>query len=237
TSTGRPWSWPTTGARAAGPTATWSGCPRKWPPRSSSAPSGSPSCPPPNPPPPRPPTAPTAPGPTPGAASSPGAPATGPARPTPQPLPHPATYGADCPWAYLRGVFLARGSVNRPGRPYHLELVCDSPAVHALVGQLLEECGLHAGSGRRRGSLLHYLKGADDVVAFLQVIGASRAVLELENSRALKGMRNRVNRIVNAETANLDKVVAASLRQIEAIHRLQARGQLSQLSPVQQALA
>jgi len=157
--------------------------------------------------------------------------------PPTQPLPHPATFGADCPWAYLRGVFLARGSVNRPGRPYHLELVCDSPAVHALVGQLLEECGLHAGSGRRRGSLLHYLKGADDVVAFLQVIGASRAVLELENSRALKGMRNRVNRIVNAETANLDKVVAASLRQIEAIHRLQARGQLSQLSPVQQALA
>lgn len=152
-------------------------------------------------------------------------------------LPDPATYGAGCPWAYLRGVFLARGSVNRPGRPYHLELVCESPAVHDLVGRLLDQVGLHAGSGRRRGSLLHYLKGADDVVAFLQEIGASRAVLELENSRALKGMRNQVNRMVNAETANLDKVVTASLRQIEAIHRLQVTGQLMRLSPAQQAVA
>src|SRR5690606_23525162 len=82
TYTGRPWSWPTTGARAAGPTATWSGCPRKWPPGSSSAPSGSPSCPPPNPSPTRPPTGLTAPGPTCGASSSPGAPSTGRAGPT-----------------------------------------------------------------------------------------------------------------------------------------------------------
>lgn len=157
--------------------------------------------------------------------------------PPQNPLPDPATYGADCTWAYLRGVFLARGSVNRPGRPYHLELVCDSPAVHELVGRLLEEVGLRAGSARRRGSFLHYLKDSDAVIAFLQEIGASRAVLELENSRALKGVRNQVNRMVNAETANLDKVVTASLHQIEAIHRLQAAGLFAQLSPAQQAVA
>lgn len=152
-------------------------------------------------------------------------------------LPDLASFGADCPWAYLRGVFLARGSVNRPGRPYHLELVCASPAVHRLVGRLLKQHELHAGSGERRGMLLHYLKGADQVIAFLQEIGAARAVLELESSRALKGMRNQVNRLVNAETANLEKAVAASLRQIGAIRRLQESGRLAGLPHSQQAVA
>ncbi|BAS27141.1 sporulation protein [Limnochorda pilosa] len=148
-----------------------------------------------------------------------------------------AGHGTDCPWAYLRGIFLARGSVNRPGRAYHLELVCESAAVHRRVGRLLEGTGLRAGTAARRGMLLHYLKGVDQVVAFLQGIGADRAVLELESSRALKGMRNQVNRMVNAETANLEKSVAASLRQAEAIRRLQRSGRLAGLPDPLRAVA
>lgn len=122
--------------------------------------------------------------------------------------------------AFLRGLFLGSGSVTGPGHGYHAELVLPETAAAARVARELRRWGLRPGRARRRGRIGVYLKEADQIAEFLGRLGAHQAVLALENHRVVKGVRNRVNRLVNAETANLRKAVDAGLRQVEAIRRL-----------------
>ncbi len=122
-----------------------------------------------------------------------------------------------CRKAFLRGAFLAGGSISDPEKTYHLELTSRTSEQAEEISRLLSGFGLHARIITRKGSYVTYLKEGENIVDFLNVIGAHKALMELENVRILKGMRNNVNRIVNCETANLAKTVNASVRQAENI--------------------
>jgi len=122
-----------------------------------------------------------------------------------------------CRKAFLRGAFLAGGSISDPEKTYHLELTSRTRLQAQQLSRILGTFKLKARIIMRKGSFVTYLKEGENIVDFLNIIGAHSALMELENVRILKGMRNTVNRIVNCETANLEKTVNASIRQVENI--------------------
>lgn len=123
-----------------------------------------------------------------------------------------------CRRAYLRGAFLGAGSVNKPEGNYHLEIITGSlEYAHSLAVLMNRFPEIQAKVGSRKKLHFIYLKESEQIVAFLNIIGAHQALLNFENIRIVKGMRNQVNRLVNCETANLNKTVNASLKQVENI--------------------
>nr|PZN45370.1 MAG: DNA-binding protein WhiA [Bacillota bacterium] len=153
------------------------------------------------------------------------------------PLPQAVRARESCARAYLRGFFLGAGWVNHPEREYHLELAVPGAEVADALGQLLSGMGLAARVSPRRQGLVLYLKDGDQVGRFLALIGAQEMLLRYEEVRALREVRGRINREVNAETANLQKTVDAAGRQLEAIRRLAATGRLQELPWALQELA
>lgn len=123
-----------------------------------------------------------------------------------------------CKRAYLRGAFIARGSINNPETSsYHLEVFnLDQDHNHEL-GQLFNVYHLNARELQRRNGYIIYIKEAEKITEFLSIIGASNALFKFEDVRIVRDMRNSVNRIVNCETANLNKTISASVRQVESI--------------------
>ena len=119
--------------------------------------------------------------------------------------------------SYLRGAFLAGGSISNPEGNYHLEIITNDPTLAKDISSLLNNFGLNAKISTRKKFHVVYVKESEHIFEFLAMIGAHQAVLEFENIRVLKGMRNQVNRIVNCETANLSKTVDAAVRQLENI--------------------
>ncbi|NLM45866.1 MAG: DNA-binding protein WhiA [Firmicutes bacterium] len=142
-----------------------------------------------------------------------------------------------CRRAYLRGAFLAAGSVSNPEHSYHLEIYTDYRQHAEDLAALLETFGISVKITRRKNGHLLYLKDSEQIVEFLNVIGAHSALLAFENVRILKDMRNRVNRLVNFETANVGKTVAAAVRQVEAIRLIERRIGLDALPPSLRELA
>lgn len=134
-----------------------------------------------------------------------------------------------CKRAFLRGGFLATGSISDPDKSYHLEVTFRSRLQADEYIRYLVDFGLQPKSIQRKGHYLVYLKEGQEIVDFLNVTGAHNALLNLENIRIMKEMRNQVNRIVNCETANLSKTVDASLRQIESIRYIQEHAGLESL--------
>lgn len=122
-----------------------------------------------------------------------------------------------CRRAFLRGVFLGGGSVNDPEGTYHLEITSNDERLSRDICKLFKKYGLQAKVSTRKNWYVVYLKGSDEIVNLLNVMGAHAALLNFENVRIYKGMRNQVNRIVNCETANLNKTVNASVKQVEDI--------------------
>lgn len=122
-----------------------------------------------------------------------------------------------CKRAYLRGAFLGAGSVSDPEKTYHLEFVNHSLEHCESLKSLVNSFGLNSKIVERKGNYVVYLKEGDQVVDLLNIMEAHSALLNLENVRIYKQMRNDVNRIVNCETANLSKTVIAAMRQIENI--------------------
>ncbi len=125
-----------------------------------------------------------------------------------------------CKRAYIRGVFLTRGFINRPEGEYHLEMVFDGIPLARQLQWLLSRFNLPAKTVERKKKQVLYIKEGDKIGDFLRVVGAHRALLDFENVRILKSMRNDINRQVNCETANLGKTVHASVRQIELINKM-----------------
>jgi len=119
--------------------------------------------------------------------------------------------------AYLRGAFLAGGSINNPEGTYHLEIVSNDEQHAKALCQLINRFKLGAKISMRKHWYVVYLKESEHIVDFIGFIGAHCALLEFENVRVLKDVRNQVNRLVNCETANLDKIVDAAVRQLENI--------------------
>lgn len=135
-----------------------------------------------------------------------------------------------CRRAYLRGVFLGAGSINNPEGNYHLELITNySLFAQDIVDLMNQFPELLAKISGRKKSYIVYLKESEQIAAFLSIIGAHRALLEFENVRIMKDMRNKVNRLVNCDTANLKKAVNASLRQIGQIKLIEERIGLEKL--------
>ncbi len=125
-----------------------------------------------------------------------------------------------CRRAYVRGAFLAAGSVSDPQKSYHLEIVCqDERQAHFLTG-LLASFEIDARVILRKKYHVLYVKDGTKIVETLNVMGAHIALMDFENMRILKEMRNSVNRKVNCETANIGKTVTAAQRQIDDIKYL-----------------
>ncbi|WP_100400189.1 DNA-binding protein WhiA [Bacillus sp. FJAT-44742] len=123
-----------------------------------------------------------------------------------------------CKRAYLRGAFLAGGSINHPETSsYHLEVFSFYEEHNHSLQKLLKEFYLDAKSLERKKGFILYIKESEKITEFLNVIGAHQALLYFEDIRIVKDMRNSVNRLVNCETANLNKTVGAALRQVENI--------------------
>jgi cell division protein WhiA len=137
-----------------------------------------------------------------------------------------------CKRSYLRGAFLAGGSVNDPeGSSYHLELASQDPEHTLALVQLMNHFSLNAKQIDRKKMHVAYLKEGEKIIEFLNIIGAHQALLHFEDVRILKGMRNQVNRLVNCETANLNKTINAAVRQIENIRLLERMVGFEKLHP------
>jgi DNA-binding protein WhiA len=127
----------------------------------------------------------------------------------------------ECKKAYIRGTFLGGGSISNPEKTYHLEFVTHNSDYAEDFSRLINTYGLSSKVIQRKGSYIVYLKEGEQIVDLLNIIGAHSSLLELENVRIMKEMRNNVNRLVNCETANLSKTVNAAIRQVESIRLIQ----------------
>ncbi|MGI6168457.1 MAG: DNA-binding protein WhiA [Christensenellales bacterium] len=125
-----------------------------------------------------------------------------------------------CRGAFLRGCFLACGSLSDPKKTYHLEFVLQNLELAEAICRLMEILGLKCRVSSRKQTYVVYCKDGESIADFLALTGAHDAILELENIRVLKDVRNNVNRMVNCETANIQKTLDASYRQIENIEYL-----------------
>ncbi|WKF85753.1 DNA-binding protein WhiA [Lacticaseibacillus pantheris] len=134
--------------------------------------------------------------------------------------------------SYLRGAFLAGGSVNNPETSsYHLEIYSLYEDHNDDILAMMNHFDLNARAVQRRSGYIAYLKEAEKIADFLNVVGATNAMLKFEDVRIIRDMRNSVNRLVNSETANLNKTIDAAQRQIENIHFLEERVGLDNLPP------
>lgn len=136
-----------------------------------------------------------------------------------------------CRMAFLRGVFLACGSVTDPEKEYHLEYVLSDEAFAAALIRLLGRFELEARMTTRRQMTLVYLKGQSEIADMLSVLGAQTARFAMEDTAIRKELRNNVNRAVNCDSANLQRAIEAAERQAEAISRLLLAVGESSLSP------
>ncbi|MEK9199428.1 DNA-binding protein WhiA [Ureibacillus sp. 179-F W5.1 NHS] len=132
--------------------------------------------------------------------------------------------------AYLRGAFLAGGSVNNPETSaYHLEIYSLYKEHGEALADLMNQFNLNAKTIERKKGFVTYLKEAEKISDFLGIVGATQAMLKFEDVRILRDMRNSVNRIVNCETANLNKTIGAAIRQVENIRFIENTVGLDQL--------
>lgn len=127
-----------------------------------------------------------------------------------------------CRAAFLRGAFLAGGSITEPSKRYHLELATSHAQASRELMALLGDMEYHPKQTARSGSQVIYFKNSGQIEDLLTLMGAPLKAMELMNTRAEKELRNGVNRRVNCESANLDKAVDAAQEQLQAIRRLYA---------------
>ena len=142
-----------------------------------------------------------------------------------------------CRRAYIRGAFLAAGSVSNPEKSYHLEIVCQDERQALFLAELLESFEIEAKIILRKRYHVLYVKDGTKIVEMLNVMGAHIALMDFENMRILKEMRNSVNRKVNCETANIGKTVNAAQRQIEDIKQLMKTDAYRALPPALMEIA
>ena len=142
-----------------------------------------------------------------------------------------------CKRAFIRGAFLAAGSISDPRKAYHLEIVCRTSPQARQLRDVMNTFDAEAKIVERKGHYVVYVKEGSRIVDMLGVMGASVALMNLENVRILKEMRNSVNRKVNCETANIGKTVSAAVRQVEDIQLIEKKIGLSKLPQSLQEIA
>lgn len=134
-----------------------------------------------------------------------------------------------CRKSFVRGAFLAAGTVSNPENSYHCEISTSHKALCREMLEVLEYMGLEPKTVERGSNTVMYYKGSERIVDFLQVIGASNAAFEMLNSKIKKDIINNTNRIINCETANISKSVCATREALEAIDYLEKNGKLDTL--------
>lgn len=122
-----------------------------------------------------------------------------------------------CKRAFIRGAFMASGSMSDPNKAYHFEIVCRTPEQASRLQELMTEFETEPKMIERKNHYVVYLKDGSQIVDMLNVMEAYVSLMNLENVRILKEMRNSVNRKVNCETANISKTVNAAVKQIADI--------------------
>ena len=131
----------------------------------------------------------------------------------------------------MRGAFLASGSISDPQKSYHFEIVCQEQSQAQLLQELYHDFELDAKIVQRKKYHIVYLKEGAQIVDALNIMGAYVALMNLENVRILKEMRNSVNRKVNCETANISKTINAAVRQVEDIKLIRDQMGFEHLTP------
>lgn len=127
--------------------------------------------------------------------------------------------------AFIRGVFLGSGSINNPENTYHLEISLSSNEKMIFILELLKNYDINL----KQSENYLYIKDGEEISKFLAFVGANKSVLKFEEIRVQKHMNNKVNRLVNCKTANLNKTINASVEQIDAINKLKRIGEFQKL--------
>lgn len=135
-----------------------------------------------------------------------------------------------CKRAFLRGLFLCAGSISEPEKTYHFEIVCATPERARQICDMMKTFNIDGKCITRKKYHVVYIKEASQIVDMLNVMEAHVSLMELENIRILKEMRNSVNRRVNCETANISKTVSAAVKQIEDIRYIRDTVGFSELT-------
>ncbi|MDO4337688.1 MAG: DNA-binding protein WhiA [Eubacteriales bacterium] len=135
-----------------------------------------------------------------------------------------------CKRAFIRGAFLASGSISDPRKGYHFEIVCQDQEKAGHLQEIIRSFRIDAKIVLRKKSYVVYVKEGAQIVDMLAVMEANVALMDLENIRILKEMRNSVNRKVNCETANINKTVSAAVKQIEDIELIEERIGIQELN-------
>mgnify|MGYP000222912721 FL=1 len=133
----------------------------------------------------------------------------------------------NCKRAIVRGAFLGAGSINNPSRTYHLEINLSTKNNMEFLDEILKQCNIRCKKLENNNSI--YLKDGEEISAIIALFGASSSVLKFEDIRVQKEMNGKVNRIVNCQSANLNKTLNASVEQIVAIRRLQQSNKFNNL--------
>jgi len=127
-----------------------------------------------------------------------------------------------CRKAYLRGVFMGTGVLTDPEKAYHIEFLCNTLALANDVKKLINSfTGINAKIVERRKIYVVYVKESEQIIDILNILGAHGQLFAFENTRIFKEMRNKTNRISNCDSANLDKTLDASDRQMEYIRKIE----------------
>jgi len=130
---------------------------------------------------------------------------------------------------YIRQAFLENGSINDPNKKYHLEMIFKKKEKAEKIKSILMDFQINAKILIKSKNYVLYIKDGEEISTFLALIGASKAVIKFEETRVIKETRNNINRLVNCENANLDKIINASIKQIEAINYLYSIGKIDVL--------
>ena len=131
--------------------------------------------------------------------------------------------------AVIRGAFLGAGSVNNPDRTYHLEINLSNKENMEYVFDLITEMNIKAKKLETNKKYSVYFKEGEEIASILALMGAGKSVLNFEDIRVQREMRGKVNRIVNCQTANLNKTLNAAVEQIDAIRKLKQSNQFNKL--------
>ncbi len=134
-----------------------------------------------------------------------------------------------CCRAFIRGAFLAAGSVSDPGKSYHFEIICRSREDAEYLAELFRRFSMEAGITSRKTRWILYIKDSETIVDALNVMGAFQSLMQMENIRIIKEMRNSANRQSNCDSANISKMVRAAAKQVEDIHLIQRAGAFADL--------
>ena len=136
-----------------------------------------------------------------------------------------------CKRAFIRGVFLTNGSMSDPEKTYHFEIIMSTESRALQIQEVIRSFGIDAKIVVRKKYYVVYVKDGSQIVDILNIMEAHKALMDLENIRILKEMRNSINRKVNCETANINKTVTAASKQIDDIVYIKEQMGFSDLSP------